>query len=594
MGWRMLRKLVVDGFKPFRHFSITFSNLDVLVGRNNMGKSTLIDALSLIATESNHHLRRDAVVAPADSVLAEAGTVFAVDKRRIKFPTANVHHEYSQAEAYVVAEFEEKIRLHLSFTRPPENTCFFAVSRGSQFLDNPETVRNVLRRVSIGVLPPISPFDENELLLTKDHVRETFGTHLTPRHFRNMWYHDLEEFEEFRKLLGETWPGIDISTPEPGVSTVSGQVELSMFYQEERMSRELAWAGHGMQVWLQVLSYLAKMKDCRTLVLDEPEISLHSDMQRKLVQVLRSRANQIILATHSVDIINEVPPERIVVVDKRMSSAKRLESIKQVQQVVEGLGSVQNVNLLGILRSKFVLFLEGGDRRILAGFARALGLGSFPDPRLISVVELEGEANWRRLKDFNWVLTNTIGERVRAYVLLDRDYRTEAQVQDLVTTLRRAGVGIHVWQRKEIENYTLSAPAIRRCLDEEMGEREFPMVLPPREDIERLLSEMAERHRQYVRSQLLGQIIEERRHSREHPSTTVSAFDAEFDRSWANPEYRLARAAGKDLLSDVASWSQSTFGASLSIASILRHMAKEDVPSEVAITLREVVRRSED
>ncbi len=145
----MLRKLLVDGFKPFRHFSVSFSDFDVLVGRNNMGKSTLIEALSLIATESNYYLRRDVVAAPQDSVLTEAGNVFIVDKRRITFLIANVHHEYSREEAHVVAEFNDRIRLHLVFAPPPENICYFAVSLGSQFVENPASVRMAAARRSV-------------------------------------------------------------------------------------------------------------------------------------------------------------------------------------------------------------------------------------------------------------------------------------------------------------------------------------------------------------------------------------------------------------------------------------------------------------
>ena len=94
----MLSKLTVHGFKPFRNFVVEFSEFDVFVGRNNMGKSTLVDSLRLIASESNFRLRRDRVDLPRSSVLADAGTAFLVDKQRIQFPTANVHHEYGEKE----------------------------------------------------------------------------------------------------------------------------------------------------------------------------------------------------------------------------------------------------------------------------------------------------------------------------------------------------------------------------------------------------------------------------------------------------------------------------------------------------------------
>jgi energy-coupling factor transporter ATP-binding protein EcfA2 len=444
----MLSKLTVHGFKPFRNFAIDFSEFDVFVGRNNMGKSTLIDSLRLVASESNFRLRRERVDVPRNSVLSEAGTVFLIDKQRIQFPVANVHHEYGAEDAQIIAEFDTGSAIHIAFGSPPDNNCYFAVSMRGAFLENSDAIRRALKGISMSVLPPIASLDENEPLLTADYVRRWSGTYRSPRHFRNLWYHDTENFEDFRTLLKSTWPGADILLPETGVNVETGALELNMFYEEDRISREVAWAGHGMQIWMQILTYLAKFGTRATLVFDEPEISVPSDVQRKLVQVLQDRPSQVIVATHSVDIINEVSPERVVLIDKRHSKGRRLESIRQVQQVVEGLGSVQNVALLSLLRSRFVLFIVGGERRMLSGLARAAGFeGPFPDPRHVSIVELDGEANWRRLKDFNWVLTNTIGEKVRAYVLLDRDYRTDAQVDDLCTTLRNASVGVHVKAR---------------------------------------------------------------------------------------------------------------------------------------------------
>lgn len=589
----VLTKLTVHGFKPFRSFAVELSEFDVFVGRNNMGKSSLIDSLRLIASESNFRLRRDRVAVPRGSVLAEAETAFIVGKPRIHFSVANVHHEYGAKDAQIIAEFDSGSTIHIVFGLPPENNCYFAVSMRGAFLDHPDAVRRALKKISIGVLPPIASLDENEPLLSADYVRRWSGTYRSPRHFRNLWYHDPEHFQEFRSLLRNTWPGADISRPEAGVNLDTGAVELNMFYEEDRMSREVAWAGHGMQIWLQILSYLAKFGGCATLVFDEPEMSLHSDVQRKLVQVLQEHASQIIVATHSVDIINEVPPEHVVLIDKRQTKGRRLESIRQVQQVVEGLGSLQNVALLSLLRSRFVLFIEGGERRILSGLARAAGFeGPFPNPRTVSIVELEGEANWRRLKDFNWILTNTIGERVSAYVLLDRDYRTSAQVEALCRTLRRAGVGVHVWKMKEIENYLLSPPAIRRSLEREMRKRAFPRPLPEIPETEAILFEAAGRYKEHVRSKLLGQVIEEKRHTPEDPSTTISDFNKAFDENWSSHEYRLATAPGKDVLSDLASWSQSTFAISLSKDGILRCLSRHDIGREVVVTLRNIAERS--
>src|SRR5205807_4909005 len=153
---QMLSKLTVHGFKPFRNFVVEFSEFDVFVGRNNMGKSTLVDSLRLIASESNFRLRRDRVDLPRSSVLADAGTAFLVDKQRIQFPTANVHHEYGAEDAQIIANFATGSTIHLVFGSPPDNSCYFAVSTRGAFLENLDAVRRALKGISISVLPPIA------------------------------------------------------------------------------------------------------------------------------------------------------------------------------------------------------------------------------------------------------------------------------------------------------------------------------------------------------------------------------------------------------------------------------------------------------
>src|SRR5207249_819656 len=91
----MLEKLHLENFKPFRSFTVEFPDFGVLVGKNNMGKSTLVDALRLISLEANYRLRRDLVQIPED-LFGDGVYGFMVEPERVPFPTANIHHEYHE------------------------------------------------------------------------------------------------------------------------------------------------------------------------------------------------------------------------------------------------------------------------------------------------------------------------------------------------------------------------------------------------------------------------------------------------------------------------------------------------------------------
>ena len=69
------------------------------------------------------------------------------------------------------------------------------------------------------------------------------------------------------------------------------------------------------------------------LVVDEPEIYLHPDVQHQLVSILRDAGPDILAASHSTEIIGEADPTEILIVDKTKQSATRLKEIEQVGQV---------------------------------------------------------------------------------------------------------------------------------------------------------------------------------------------------------------------------------------------------------------------
>ena len=153
---------------------------------------------------------------------------------------------------------------------------------------------------SIYSFPTLGPLEEEEALLTDEYVRQWQDTRRAHRMFRNIWYRRPEQFPAFETLVEKTWNGMTISKPEIDMTYPP---RLSMFCKEGRVDREVVWAGFGFQVWLQILTHLTGAVGDNVLVVDEPEIYLHPDLQRRLFQLLEASNKQVILATHSAEIV---------------------------------------------------------------------------------------------------------------------------------------------------------------------------------------------------------------------------------------------------------------------------------------------------
>lgn len=68
-------------------------------------------------------------------------------------------------------------------------------------------------------------------------------------------------------------------------------------------------------------------------------------------------ADVILLATHSTEILGEAAPSEILLVDKTKTSAKRLRNVEGVQQALNAPGSIQNITLTQLGRTR-KLFLS--------------------------------------------------------------------------------------------------------------------------------------------------------------------------------------------------------------------------------------------
>jgi hypothetical protein len=75
-------------------------------------------------------------------------------------------------------------------------------------------------------------------------------------------------------------------------------LELDLFYVEpgRRAEKEIFWVGDGIQIWLQLLLHVFRLRHQDLVILDEPDVFLHPDLQRRLVRLLDALDPQAVTA----------------------------------------------------------------------------------------------------------------------------------------------------------------------------------------------------------------------------------------------------------------------------------------------------------
>lgn len=565
----MFKSVKFRNFKSLKDYTVRLKAVNVLVGPNNAGKSTILDAFRAMAAAHRYVSRR--VSTP---IAVNGTTVVGYDIPMSNFPIslANVHSDYqTNQETSVTFSLENGNKLQLNFY--DNARCIMTIVEAKQRTATTAQFRKHFP-VSIYAFPTLGPLEEEELLLTDEYVRQSEDTRRSHRMFRNIWYRRPQQFPAFEELVAKTWEGMTISKPELDLTYPP---RLSMFCKEGRIDREVFWAGFGFQVWLQILTHLTGAVGDNVLIVDEPEIYLHPDLQRRLFQLLKNANKQIILATHSAEIVNEADHDDVVIVNRSKKSAARVSDADSLQEALNSIGSAQNIHLARLTKGRRILFLEGDDYRLLRRFASQFGFDGLADDVIITVVPIGGFSQNKRIQDTAWAFEKILKANISIAAVLDRDFRSTEETAELLRDGRATVPHFHILGSKEIENYLLAPSAIFKALEHKLRERNSGHVVTLRD-----VSEILDGIVAHQKADLLGQYISNRvrffaTRSAKDPSTVVREAIERFENDWNDPARRNAICSGKKAFSTLNGQLQQRFGISLTSNQIIRFLSANDV-----------------
>jgi hypothetical protein len=354
-----------------------------------------------------------------------------------------VQTDYNGAEARVTFQLNNDNTISLIF--PESGGCILVPALSSGALTSAAVFKREFP-ISLVIVPVLGPVEHNEQRRERSTVVSGLSTHRASRHFRSYWHYDPEGFEAFAALVERTWPGMRISAPEYQY----GSGVLAMFCLEGRMTRELYWVGFGFQVWCQLLTHLSRATENSLVVVDEPEVYLHPDVQRQLLGIIRDIGADVLLATHSSEIIAEADPSEIVMIDKRRRRGERLKDVAGIQRALEAVGSAQNITLTALAKSRRILFVEGlDDFRLLRRFARRLGLQELSSGTGITPLESGGFGSWERVTILASGIAEALGAPLIIGAIYDRDYFCDEQIAEVEDRLGATLKLARVHERKE-------------------------------------------------------------------------------------------------------------------------------------------------
>jgi predicted ATP-dependent endonuclease of OLD family len=262
-----------------------------------------------------------------------------------------------------------------------------------------------------------------------------------------------------RPLFAEIERFIQTALPDVGVlqaPLIAKNTEVSFRANDGGYLVRLHNMGGGIEQLLMVATVLLTTNDESTIFLEEPESHLHAGAQRFLLEKLYEGNRQVFISTHSPTFINTPKPMSMYQIKKNngRTSISQLTNNDSLSEVLEDIGSRNS----DVLLSDAVMFVEGpSDQKVLELWGDKLGLSL--EEHNVTAVSMGGGSDAVRGTRVRSDVLEGISQKapVPHLFILDRDERSQVEI----TKIREVLEGrVYLLQRRELENYLLEPRAL--------------------------------------------------------------------------------------------------------------------------------------
>ncbi len=470
----MIKSVTIRNLKSIKEEIYSFTSFDLLVGMNNSGKSTILQALAIWQYCVDEFSRVKRKGSSAIQIVLPNFTALPLPEFNLLW-TGKVEREYPQKDGKKKQEFiyieiivkweipggEEEFGISLRYQSPQ---AVYAAPQGGwdkfkKLYENSKLPRLVY-------VPPFSglePFEEwrDDSILKRQVGKAQPGSVLRNLLFRvvdkDLPPKDIPEWKEIKEIIDRLF-SIDIEPPvyQKGVDT-----QITCNYKQGKKKFDIIAGGSGFHQMVTLLAFMYGYEGVTTILFDEPDAHMHVNLQREMLEFLKSLSGekniQFIIATHAEELIKGVNPTSIISVLKT-----KPERTDAKHKIITALSDVSNLEITQTKESPFILYLEGeSDERILRAWARVLKkediLNNFY-PKLM------GGGTKEKMKenaDKHIEALRQIVPMVKRLMLFDYDS------DDTAFNPEPSNEALYEWKRKNIENYLLVQDAWHRTANKQ-------------------------------------------------------------------------------------------------------------------------------
>jgi predicted ATPase len=583
-----IRSLRLENFKGFTEFEIGFGRFNVVVGGNNSGKSTLLRAVRLAYELTRlHYAGQRGTNAAFYQGRSVPKSLLPVAQLRDLWPAGRMREGNKWIQSRISVEFTSGHRLSYGIIGPWNAATSKIETADLKAMDAiPADIINGFLNHPPEFVPASIGIVAEEEYRTPARRSALVASGRHNEIIRNYLIGLAEEqSKELSELLTKYFHASIIL---PRFDEQKDQF-ISAMYKGDEGEHDLYSAGGGFLQIVEVLAFIFRGKP-GVVLLDEPDSHLNTSLQHAFVDILEGLAGaknfQVIMATHSKEIINYVDPSRLIPVDRKVAKAEALKKEASTVTLLKELGAIDNVDAYQIVKQRSLLVVEGpNDRELIPRLAGKTGISVFDGASRVSILPAHGVD---KLSDGAGLefLEHVLGQKVKCLLLRDRDGLTEESMKAIAAKGKRP---MFIWPRDCLESYLIVPAAIQRILVEELGVDKAPAVAEIEQLVVKILKALYDPTQDCVAARY--QEFEWRVNQKRIDAAQANPVARqEMDKTWKTAGNPLALANGKVVLSRIREEIQNTWKVSFGNARVVEAMRPEDVHQDVKGLLQQATK----
>jgi predicted ATP-dependent endonuclease of OLD family len=588
----MIQELHIENFKGFLKYEIQFDRLNLLVGGNNSGKTTIFHALQTVfwCIEKTADTSSNTEVIFRKTQVPEIGAF-------PYFNSKDIFYRQKQRERNAPIRIKFKIKFQdipeLSFSIYPAFSRNLMVD-GNEVKITKDDYEKITKKLKPVYVPSTIGITVKEELFRPISQERLISEGRQNEVLRNQIYRlkqNEPEWDEFKKILSPIFrlEGINIPFDE------NKDEWLSVLYREDDCEFDCISAGSGFLQLINLLVFVF-LHESRVALLDEPDSHMHTDLQQisfDLLHTLSERRNiQLIIATHSPTFIDSAGLENVLVIDRNFNTPLKTQNIEELIPLLGDRGiSLPPAKVIDTLKSRKVLFVEGNDADY-EEFIKAIGIKFSPtflsDIRGITVFETEGVTKkWPY--DTIAAFEKLIGVPIKYVYISDRDFCTDNQLAEKQKASQKIkNQKSHFLKRRNRESYLCEPKILSKLLNNKWNIKNAGKKVPDaltEESIKQFFIVKSREFEEETRTNLLVQQEPYLRGPVEDRTKKTSELNIFFRDNYTNllsaDQIPYALADCKEMLKNFRTFISDNYKISFSDKEIISQFEKEDIPSEI-------------